>query len=153
MDKKRSVGVTIISLVILISNIITFYINYLGPECLLRAGRLFSVAAVSATASYWYIAPSWQYVFSSPEHYIPLLWSILMSLCAIGIFTLNRFARILFIWASAGYIILTVIARLMMPWQMSMTPGAFLFDSFLALVFPIIYIIFLTRPRVKEMFK
>ena len=146
--KKPSFGITLMSILLILSSLIIisgYYFSALIPPLAFNLSMIFTIYPIEAI----FVLP-----FGSAAM-VNLTLGIIGILCGVGLLFLNKFIRIFcFILASLKIIFVIlmriVVSKVMMnePW----TTQSIIFVA-LALLVPLGYIIFLTRPKVKEQFK
>lgn len=155
MEKKASVGVKALGWAIIVSNLASIYFDYFFLYSNHTRWSLYIMNFISSVSIFprglpWLCA---SLSFNSIG-YLIWPWRVITIFCGIGILKLNNFPRIMLIILSSLHIPTFVLSQVLMSLYVpfSLTLHGLLID-FSILWFPLMYIVFFTRPKVKDQFK
>ncbi len=154
----------ILAWIIIISSIIVIWCDYFSPHY----KQAMAKSQMSIIALHNFIAniavfpsglPWFFHTFgATPEMYFltALLWSLLIIISSVGVLKLNNLARISLIVLSAVQIITFISSRLLIVICIPAFRKSDLYSFliyFFTLLFPVLYIFYLTRPQNRSQFR
>ena len=167
--EKRSLGVILIGYFIIISGLLTIWFSFFSSalkhteSSLLFSNILCSIAIFPRGLPFFFSYltnlgyPIGKFIFK-----FIFIWMICMIFCGVGILFLKDIARKAFIGLSSVHILTFVIFRISLlanppsyhATSSSLTDMFFKINfNFLVFLIPLIYIVYLMQPKVKEQFK
>ena len=155
MKKKMSIGVLITGWLIIVSNITAILFSYIFAGFRLSRFGLIIYNLIDSIAIFprglpWFFAKLT--VSPTPMYIVTLCWMIVVIICGYGILRFNNNARITFLILNIIHIVAFIISRIGIHAKFSISALGMQMYIFTLMV-PIVYIIFLASPKVKEQFK
>ena len=149
-------GIIISNVAILLSDYFSTFYGYIlqsGKIPLILLHNLIADVGIFPSGLPWFFhiaaaTPSSLYV-------VVFLWEVLVIICGVGILKLNHFAKKTFFVLCGIQIATFVFSRLLMfiALQRNTITTFGVISYFFTLLFPILYIFYLTQPKIKEQFK